>query len=65
VAFGADKEPGVFAVAERFGNGVETDDVLIEGGAFLQVLNGKGDVVNDRLLCVHSNGYCEKKEEGV
>ena len=58
---GADGKPSVPAAAKRFGDGVEADEVLIEGGTFLQVLNGKGNVVDDGLLCVHGNGYCEKK----
>ena len=65
VALGADGKPSVPAVAKGFGDGVEADEVLIEGGTFLQVLNGEGNVVDDGFLCAHRNGYCEKKAEGT
>lgn len=37
VAMGGDTEPGVFAVVKGLRNGIQLDDLAVEGGAFGQV----------------------------
>jgi hypothetical protein len=46
MGFWTDAEPGMFAVVEGFGYGVEPDDVQIEIGAGLQVYDVEGDMVD-------------------
>ena len=52
LAVGADFEPGVAAVVERFRNGVQAHDGLIEFSAFLEVLHIQGNVIEDSCFSV-------------
>lgn len=50
VAGCAEAKPGMAAIVKRLGNGIETDHLLIEMGADLQVHYVQGDVVYARFI---------------
>lgn len=46
VGLGSDEEPGVLAVLERLGDGLEPDDVAIEVRARLELGDEEGEMVD-------------------
>lgn len=58
MGLGADAEPGVFAIVEGFGYGVEADDVHIEIGAGLEVYHVERDVVDAGFGGLGHKGLC-------
>ena len=45
MGFGSDEEPGMSAIMEGFGNGIKSDDIVIEIRTDLQILYIKGDMI--------------------
>lgn len=41
----ADAEPGMAAIVKGFGDGIETNDITVKSGAFLQVNHVEGNMV--------------------
>ena len=62
VTLGAYTKPGMLAIAERLGNGIQPHDIAVKPGAGLQVNNINGDMVEAWFLRSGHKNRCENDE---